>query len=240
MYEDEKGSWQDYKKRLITLGIAWLFLIAMTYTKHLDMNQALIGGVFFSLAIMWIGAQQIEFRYENLSQIFCDNGRHFSFHPDCVHHKGRYHIVAVGGFSTSGMEWKSGEGTLIFPSALLEKPSSNPPKVLHLRTAPVQCSEDALPQEVRSYILRSGFGFFKKPYYFTITPSVDGSGDEDLKQAILDLSKNEGEMKDLNMQVAKQEKVIQSLLDLHADVRDALKPKWYHKVFGRKETKEED
>lgn len=239
MYEEEKGGWRDYKGRLLTLGIAWIFLIVMVYTKHLNTDQMFIGGGFFSLMVMWLGAQQIEFRYENSSQIFCDNGMHFSFHPNCVHHKGKYHIVALGGFSTSGIEWKSGEGTLVFPSALLEKSSANPQKILHLRGAPTQCSKDSLPREVRNYIVRSGFGYFKAPYFFTLTPSVDAGNDDELRDAIIKLSNTEGEMKDLNLQISKQEKVIMSLLDLHADVRDALKPKWYQRIFGRKESQEE-
>jgi len=240
MYEEEKRGWRTYKGRLIFIGLIWLFVFVLNQMGELSTSGMFIAGSFASLVGAWLGSQVNELRYQNSSQIFCENGLHFSYHPHAVHHKGKWIMVAVGGVSAGGLEWKKGEGTLIFPTTLLQATATDPPKVLYLRGAPSQCSKDALPQMVQEYFVHGGFGYFKEPYYFTITPVVEDGGDQDFKNAIISLSKTEGEIKDLNMQISEQARIIRNFMNLHAEVRDFLRPKWYKRLLGKSDEKQEE
>ena len=242
MYEEKKFGWRAYKFRLLFIGFVWILAIAFRDSMGPpDISSAVLLALFFSLVVWGLGAWENELRYQTPSHIVAENGLHGSFHPFAAHHKGKWTMVAMGGISAGGIEFKGGEGTLVFPSALLQKPGTNPPKILHLRGAPCKCSIDALPQEVRDYIVNAGFGELKAPYYFTQTPIVDPGEDEKFKDAIIALSKTEGEIKDLNAQISEQGRIIRNFMDLHAEIQDALKPKWYRRVFGgKKEPSEED
>jgi len=240
MYEEEKRGWRVYKYRLIFMGFVWLLAIVFRDSwGPPSISGTILAAAFLSVVFWGLAAETNELRYRNSSQIFCENGLHFSFHPHAVHHKGKWTVIAAGGFSAGGLEWKSGEGTLVFPSELLQVAAIKPPKVLHLRAAPIQCSKDALPQEVRDYIMHSGFGYFNGPYYFTITPVVNEGGDGEIKAAIKKLSENESEIKDLNTQVSERDRIIRDLLALREEMRDYKRP-WYKKFIGSGEKKEEE
>lgn len=240
MYEEEKFGWRSYKYRLIFIGFVWLLAIVFRDSWGPPaIGGTILAAIFLSLVCWVLGAEENELRYQNSSQIFCENGLHFSYHPHAVHTKGKYTIIAAGGFSTGGIEWKSGEGTLVFPTVLLQAAATNPTKVLHLRAAPIQCSNDALPQGVRDYIAHAGFGYFKSPYYFTITPIVAEGEDQEFRDAIIKLSSTEGELKDLNKQVTERDRIIRQLLALREEIKDFHRP-WYKKFLSSGGPKQEE
>lgn len=240
MYEEKKFGWRAYKFRLIFIGFVWI--IAIVFRDSMgppDISSALLLAGFLSLVVWGLGAWTNELRYQTPSHIVAENGLHFSFHPFAMHHKGNWNMVAVGGISAGGIEFKGGEGTLVFPANLLQKSGTNPPKILHLRAAPSKCSIDALPEGVRNYIATSGFGELNGPYYFTQTPVVDAGADKEFRDAIIEISKNESAVTDLNKQVADKDKVIRNLLAMNEELRDFRRP-WYKKFLPGGEKKEED
>lgn len=218
MYEEKKFGWRAYRFRLIIIGLVWLLAIFF----HGRMGPPDIGGmwilaIIISLLVFVLGAWENELRYQTPSHIVFENGMHYSFHPFSMHRIGRWIAIAVGGVSAGGIELKGGEGTVIFPAELMGTTSTNPVKIIHVRAAPIKCSEDALPQEVRAYI--PNFGELKAPYYFTITPVVE-SEDKTLKDAIVKLSEAETDMTNLNTQVSERDRLIRKLLSLKEEIRD--------------------
>jgi len=231
MYEEEKFGWRSYKYRIIVITLVWVLAIIFRDSEPWEISGAITAAILVSTIVWALGSQENELRYQNDSQIFCENGLHFSYHPHAIQKKGKWTMVAGGGFSAGGIEWKSGEGTVIFPTVLMEVPATNPPKVLHLKAGPIKCSLDELPQEVRDVILHGPFGYFKAPYFFTVTPIVKDDGDEDIRAAILKLSNTEAEMKDLNKQVTERDRIIRQLLALREEIKDFHRP-WYKKFLG--------
>jgi hypothetical protein len=236
MYDEEKKfGWSSYKNRIIILSATWILAIIFRNSwGSWNYSTSITLAIIFSLAVWVAGAWENELRYQTPSQIVAENGLHGSFHPFALHHKGKHVIVAVGGISAGGFEMKGGEGTWVFPSMLLYRSAVNPSKILYVQGAPCKCSIDALPVDVRDYIINSGFGELKGPYYYTQTPLISTDDDADLAGRIKKMAGDEETIKDLQTQIAERDKIINRLIRIHEQVKD-FKSNWRRKIFGEPE-----